>query len=61
MADQRPGVGQLRMTVAEDPEFVYGTCKRERTAEGASSVRKKKLESLASGEERTGNLEGKQR
>ena len=29
MADPRPGVGRPRMTVAEDPEFVYGTRKRK--------------------------------
>ena len=29
MAAQRPGVGQPRMTVAEEPEHVYGTRKRK--------------------------------
>ena len=29
MADPRPGVGRPRMTVAEEPEYVYGTRKRK--------------------------------
>ena len=56
MADQRPGVGQPRMTVAEEPEYQYGTRKRKNVAPTRAMGLLEDLEDDAAGRERAYHL-----